>query len=208
MIICMYDILCVTNRRLCKGDFLQRLGEISAAGPAGIVLREKDLSPEAYKALAKEVWKICGDHQVTCILHNFQEVAQELGCQALHLPLPVLRRLSADERSRFTHLGASCHSVEEAQEAEKLGCTYIIAGHIFDTDCKKDLPGRGINFLEKMCESVSIPVYAIGGIRAENIARVRSAGAKGACLMSSVMECDHPKEYLMALKGVSDKNEI
>lgn len=86
--------------------------------------------------------------------------------------------------------------MEDALEAESLGCTYITAGHIFETDCKKGLPGRGLAFLRNVCVSVSIPVYAIGGIHDGNIAAVRGAGAKGACIMSGLMQCEDVKEYL------------
>ena len=123
-----------------------------------------------------------------------------MGCQSIHLPMSVLRTISADDRAGFTTLGASCHWAEEAIEAEKLGCTYITVGHIFDTDCKKGLPGRGIDFLQEVCRQVSIPVYAIGGIDAANIAEVRNAGAKGACVMSGAMVCEEPDMYLAALK--------
>ena len=91
-----------------------------------------------------------------------------------------------EERDAFQILGASCHSLEEAVEAENLGCTYITAGHIYETDCKKGLPGRGIGFLKKICETVSVPVYAIGGIGAENIQEIKNAGAAGGCIMSGV----------------------
>ncbi|MGN0572472.1 MAG: thiamine phosphate synthase, partial [Acutalibacteraceae bacterium] len=100
---------------------------------------------------------------------------------------------------RFSTLGASCHSVDDAIEAEKLGCTYITAGHVFNTDCKKGLPGRGTAFLKSVCDSVSIPVYAIGGICPENIAEIRSAGTAGACVMSGAMVCADVRKYLNEL---------
>ena len=104
--------------------------------------------------------------------------------------------MTDEQRSRLKVLGASCHSLEEALEAERLGCTYIIAGHIFATDCKKGLPGRGLDFLKSICENVSIPVYAIGGIDSSNIEAVRNAGAKGACVMSGFMQCEDVETYL------------
>ena len=132
--------------------------------------------------------EICNQYDVPCILHSFVKTAREIGCKSIHLPIPVLLELSKEDRSYFTTLGASCHSVEDAIKAEELGCSYIIAGHIFDTDCKKGLPGRGLDFLRNICESVKIPVYAIGGITADNIADVYAAGAKGACVMSGLMK--------------------
>lgn len=192
----MCNVLCVTNRLLCGKDFLSRIESLAKAQPKGIILREKDLSASEYKSLAKAVLEICKKHGTACILHGFADTAIELGVTNLHLPLHMLRELSQADRSSFTVLGASCHSAEEAIEAEALGCTYIIAGHIFDTDCKKGAPGRGLEFLEQVCDSVSLPVYAIGGINAENAGQSINAGAKGVCVMSGVMACSDPQEYL------------
>lgn len=200
MIIFMCNIICVTNRALCREDFLTRLEKLAKSKPCGMILREKDLSEKEYEILAKEAIKICRQYDTLCILHSFTDVAQRLDWKAIHLPMPILRTLSGKERSMFTTLGASCHSAEEAVEAERLGCTYVTAGHIFDTDCKQGLPGRGLDFLKRVCESVSIPVYGIGGISPGNIAEVVKAGAKGGCVMSGTMVCEDPQQYLAACK--------
>ena len=197
-----FSILCVTNRSLCPGDFLARIEELAACRPSALLLREKDLAEGEYEELAKKVMALCKAHEVSCILHSFHRVAHRLHAKALHLPLPMLRTLPAKNRSAFPVLGSSCHSIEEAAEAEKLGCTYITAGHVFDTDCKRGIPGRGIPFLQQVCRAVSIPVYAIGGIGPENIRRVQQAGAKGACIMSGAMVCKDAGKYLDALREV------
>ncbi len=185
---------------LCKGEFLRRIEEIAANKPKGIILREKDLTEKEYKELAKEVLFLCKKYEVPCILHSFVDAAIELGAENIHLPLHILRTVDEKKKETFKQIGASCHSVEEAQEAERLGCTYITAGHVFATDCKKGLSPRGLEFLQNVCESVFIPVYAIGGIGSENIQSVRNVGAKGACIMSGLMRCENVKEYLKALK--------
>lgn len=192
----MSDILCITNRSLCGEDFLTRIDKIAAARPAGIILREKDLSEDEYVKLACAVLDICGKYGTTCILHSFVGAAVKLGWSEIHLPLHILRGMSGEDRAKFTTLGASCHSAEDAIEAERLGCTYITAGHVFATDCKKGIPGRGLDFLKDVCGSVSIPVYAIGGISACNIADVRKCGASGACVMSGTMVCGNVVKYL------------
>lgn len=181
------DILCITNRKLCKEDFLKRIETIAATHPKAIVLREKDLAEQEYKILAEKVIRICKNYEVPCILHSFTKAAIALHVKAIHMPLPLLRNMTPQEKSHFEIIGASCHSLEEAQEAEKLGCTYITAGHIFLTDCKKGLPGRGLSFLQNICENISVPVYAIGGISNENIDAVRQTEAAGACIMSGFM---------------------
>ncbi len=194
----MSEILCVTSRALCAGRFLEQLERIAAAGPAGILLREKDLPLEDYVALAREALEICGRHQVPCLLHAFPEAARRLNHPLLHMPLGVLRAMPEEERRAFRVLGASCHSVEDAREAERLGCTYITAGHVFSTACKAGLAPRGLEFLREVCGAVSIPVAAIGGITPERWESVRAAGAAGACLMSSLMEAEDPERLLDA----------
>ena len=192
----MSDILCVTSRSLCREDFLTRLERVAAAGPAGVILREKDLPPEDYRALAERALALCRARGVPCILHSFPETAEALGERAIHLPLPLLRALPPERRGAFRVLGTSCHSVEDAREAEKLGCTYITAGHVFATDCKKGLAPRGLDFLRAVCRAVDLPVWAIGGITPENFPSVRAAGARGGCVMSGLMTCADPAALL------------
>lgn len=196
----MSDILCVTNRKLCHEDFQKRIEKIAACHPKGIILREKDMEANDYLKLAAKIMKICERHGVMCILHSFTDMAISLYAKAIHLPLHLLRKMTEEQKSRFTQLGASCHSVEDAFEAQALGCTYITAGHVFETDCKKGLPGRGIEFLRNVCAAVNIPVYGIGGIDADNIALVRNAGASGACLMSSLMTTDNITGLMKAME--------
>ena len=202
----MSDVICVTNRTLCRGDFLGRIEVIAGSKPAAIILREKDLTEEEYRALASQVMTICERLQVPCILHYHKKVAEKLKASALHVPLPVLREMTSQERKAFQMLGASCHSVSEAMEAEALGCTYLVAGHIFATDCKKGLEPRGLFFLREVCKSVRIPVYAIGGINSENIRLVKEAGAKGGCIMSGLMICDHPAEYIKEMEFLDENS--
>lgn len=192
----MSDILCVTNRNLCEGDFLQRIEQIARGGVKGIILREKDLDETAYKVLASSVLEICKKYQVPCILHSFVKVAEELCADGLHMPLPLLRKMTKEEKRMFPRLGASCHSVEEAVEAEHLGCTYLVAGHVFETDCKAGVPGRGLLFLEEVCRKVKLPVYGIGGIDSGNYRAIKRAGAKGCCIMSGLMRCADVRGYM------------
>lgn len=229
-----FKLICVTNRKLCKGyekygfdAFYDRISEIvnmkQDIRPASIILREKDLSEEEYREVAKRLKTICDRAGVVFCAHNYALVAEELGTPA-HFPLHVLEKLVRDKkisktnprnsgmlneisngmpdgrsnnildrRSEIYNLmryGASCHSAEDALCAYKLGCDYVTAGHVYITDCKKGLAPRGIDFLKKMCDSVPIPVYGIGGIDLESdkIDEVKQAGAKGACIMSGYMK--------------------
>lgn len=192
----MSSVIVITNRKLCRKDFLLQIERIASAHPQAIVLREKDLSEGEYYELSKKVIKICSEHKTQCILHTFVDAAKALGVKSIHLPLWKLRTLSKEEREYFSVLGASCHSVAEAEEAQRLGATYITAGHVFETDCKKGLPARGLKFLKEVAKSVDIPVYAIGGITKENTKEVLSCGAVGVCVMSGAMNAENAEEYI------------
>lgn len=190
----MSDIICVTDRNTCCEDFLTRIERIAECNPKAIVLRAKELTCDEYTSLAEKVIDICGKYGTQCILHNFTNSALYLGWDRIHLPLHLLTGLPEDIRCRFNTIGASCHSTADAITAAEQGADCITAGHIFATDCKKGLPPRGLDFLSEICRSANIPVYAIGGISADNIDSVRSSGAAGACIMSGLMSC--PKEKI------------
>lgn len=201
-------IIAVTNRSLCERPFLEQIKRVCETKPVALILREKDLPETEYEEMARQVLAICEEYGVICILHSYIETAKRLERQYVHLPLPLLRtcmqkteneekqikfmsgNLSMDQKNKNKLiLGCSVHSVEDAIEAEKLGASYLTAGHIFATDCKRGLPPRGMEFLKQVCETVNIPVYAIGGIGLNDgkIDSVCECGAAGACIMSAFM---------------------
>lgn len=178
-------------------DFFTQLEKICAAGIDRVILREKDLTEWEYEALAKKVIKICGKYNTPLSLHTFTEAAKRLDCKAIHLSFSDF---TSGKGEGFETVGVSVHSLNEAISAERSGASYITAGHIFPTDCKKDLPPRGTDFLREICETVHIPVYAIGGITPENAPLVKASGASGACLMSGLMKAMEPVDIISKIK--------
>jgi len=158
------DLIAVTNRHLCSRPFTEQITRVCKLHPKALILREKDLPEEEYFSLARQVKEICEQFKVPFIPHFYPAVARELGCDRLHLPLPLLLE-NPKVVSDFHTVGTSIHSVSEAVEAEKLGTSYLTAGHIYVTDCKKGLAPRGLGFLKDVCSTVNVPVYAIGGIK-------------------------------------------
>ena len=179
-------MIAVTNRHLCKGDFLKQIEYLASSDVDAIILREKDLAEADYEVLAGQVLEICKRYEKKCILHSYVDAARRLNCPDIHLPLPLLMEKQG-QLGDFSHIGTSVHSAADALAAEKAGATCLTAGHVFDTDCKKGLPGRGLQFLSNVCHTVSLPVYAIGGITPENLQQVLAAGAAGGCMMSLAM---------------------
>lgn len=183
-------LLCVTNRALCQGDFLEQVARVAALRPAGILLREKDLDESEYRELATQVDAVCRENGVPLVVHSHWNVAAELGCRHLHLTLSALEALAPDTRANLAssfELSTSCHSIADATRAQALGCTRILAGHVYETDCKPGLEPRGLAFLRGVCRAVDIPVWAIGGITPARLPELKAAGASGACMMSAFM---------------------
>lgn len=182
------NVIAVSNRTLCSRPFAEQLEQVCRLHPKALILREKDMPEEDYLLLAKDTMEICGKYHVPCILHTYVNAARKLHCTSIHLPLFLLRKYQG-KLNDFISVGTSVHSTEEAQEAQKLGATYLTAGHIYTTDCKKGLPPRGLDFLEDICRSVTLPVYAIGGISpgTDQISEVMKHGASGGCIMSGMM---------------------
>lgn len=195
----MCKIICVTNRHLCNVDFLLQIEEIAKSDIDYIILREKDLSESEYEKLAIKVIDICDKYKKTCILHSFINVAIRLNHDKIHLPLHILEE-NSNRLSSFSMIGASIHSVLEAKMAQQLGSTYITAGHIFATDCKKGLPPRGLEFCHSVCKSVDIKVFGIGGISSDNANIVLNSGADGVCIMSSFMTSLYPNDLLKQIR--------
>ena len=82
------------------------------------------------------------------------------------------------------------YAIELSREAQELGASYVTAGHIYATDCKKGLQPRGLDFLRQVCAAVDLPVYAIGGIKFDETQwmSLKECGAAGGCIMSGMMK--------------------
>lgn len=185
-------LIAVTDSATCPrplAEQIKRLTKLTELRPQAVILRAKSLDKTAYRMLALQAQQSCETAGIPLILHSDCQMARELGVKNLHLPLALLRQLPAYERTHFTRLSTSVHSVEEAIEAQALGSTMLVAGHICTTQCKAGLAPRGLGFLQAVCSAVSLPVYAIGGIGfdAAQHAELLANGASGACVMSAYM---------------------
>lgn len=189
----MCRLVCVTAKQLCKIDFCKRINEISKTKVDKIILREKYLSEEDYYTLAQNLLTACEAEKL--VIHSFVDVAIKLGVRKIHLPFEQFKNYK--NTMYFDVVGTSVHSVEDAVYAETHGADYIVAGHIFETDCKKGLTGRGVDFLRSVCDSVKIPVYAVGGINTKTACQLKNIKNKnfaGVCVMSELMQSESVAE--------------
>ena len=178
-------IIGVTNRKLCD-DFYDRIAEISKMNLEYLILREKDLSYEELKIMAKKIKDILLDSKIKLIINGNINVARAV--EAFGLQLSFKDFSDGVSKDYEGVIGVSIHSLREAIEGETLGANYLLYGHVFETDCKKGVTPRGLVELKEICSSVKIPVYAIGGIDEENYKSVINSGAYGVSIMSSLMK--------------------
>lgn len=186
----------ITNRHLVQGDFLKQLEKVTKLRPHALILREKDLTDDAYESLAKKVFDLCKREDITFFLHTKIEIARKIGCQNINLSIPVLKGLSETEKKALTEdfceISISCHSMEDVEIAMAGGATQIILGTIFETECKKGVLGKGVEFVREICQKCPLPVYAIGGMNMQRLPLVIDAGAAGCCMMSGFMQTTKP----------------
>lgn len=185
----MYSILCISNRRLCTDNFISRIKYIADCN-IPIILREKDLSEDEYLKLLQDI----GRHDI--IAHSFADAARKFGTKAIHMPLPLAERT---DLSGFETIGISTHSIVQARHAKELGASYITAGHIFATDCKKNIAPHGTELIRSITASIDIPVYGLGGINEQNAHTIIENGGYGIAVMSGFMTCSRIDEYIEKL---------
>ena len=195
----------ISNRKLCENENLEKqIEKIFSAYQRKIILenfeivaltlREKDLYKNEYLKLVEKIYPICQKYRIDLILHQNYDLRldNKYNIKGLHLSYNTFKSLNKNIREelikKYKKIGVSIHSIDEAKEVENLGATYIVAGHIFKTDCKKDLEPRGLKFIQELSLILTIPIFAIGGINEENSNLVLNSGAFGVCMMSSLMK--------------------
>lgn len=179
----MYRIA-ITNRKLTD-DLLRQIEILQRSDFRYIILREKDLPIDEYISLARKVLDISDK----IILHTFIDAALELNYFKIHLPFGLFKE-NLDKIKDFEIKGVSVHSAEEAFYSQENKADYVTYSHIFATDCKKGLEPKGLKSLEKVCQRISIPVYALGGINEQNAQSCIDVGASGVCMMSQAMKLE------------------
>lgn len=193
-------MIVITDRKQCRRPLDEQLELICSAQPEMVILREKDLSHDELERMAMDCLEVCERHDVPLSINSDIEVAERLDICRIHLPIHLMR---LGVPPTFTLVGVSVHSAEEAREAEDMGADYLIAGHIYCTSCKSTDP-RGTGFLESICDSVDIPVYAVGGVSPDNYLEILGKGATGGCCMSSMMRSDDPGDLIRRMNDIRD----
>ncbi|HEX5606005.1 MAG TPA: thiamine phosphate synthase [Candidatus Binatia bacterium] len=192
-----FDLYLVTDRLHTAGrDLLWVLEQALEGGVKAIQLREKDLSGKELFILAEKTRRLCQRYQAALFVNDRLDVALAIDAAGVQLGKPSLPLADARTllgNSRF--IGASVHSLEEAQSAERGGADFLVFGPVYFTPSKAAFGApQGVPALKKIVEIARIPVYAIGGITPDNITELRSACVERVALISAITEASQPKQ--------------
>ena len=182
----------VTNRyQDSLESFLEKVETACRSGVTIIQLREKNLTTNQYYQLAKQVKEITDAYQVPLIIDDRLDICLAVDAAGLHigddeLPVSVARKVLGPEKI----LGVTAKTVKRALEAETWGADYLGTGAIFPTTTKENAPITLISTLKTICQTVAIPVVAIGGLTSENIDQLAETGIAGVAVVRDLMQAE------------------
>ena len=182
----------VTNRyQDSLENFLEKVETACRSGVTIVQLREKNLTTNQYYHLAKQVKEITDAYQVPLIIDDRLDICLAVDAAGLHigddeLPVSVARKVLGPEKI----LGVTAKTVKRALEAEEAGADYLGTGAIFPTTTKENAPITLISTLKTICQTVAIPVVAIGGLTSENIDQLIGTGIAGVAVVRDLMQAE------------------
>lgn len=192
----------VTDRHWLGGDTLAHQVELALKGGATMIqLREKELGEAEFRQEALEVQAVCRKYQVPFLINDNVALAREIDADGVHvgqsdMEAGNVRTLLGPDKI----IGVTAKTVEQARRAQAAGADYLGSGAVFGTGTKSDTSRLDHGILQEICESVRIPVVAIGGITAENVLELQGRGIAGAAVVSGIFAAEDIKAAAKALK--------
>ena len=185
----IYQLYLVTDRELMSTKTLEEAVEKAIDGGCTMVqLREKNLSSRDFYNTAKALKEFLQTRGVPLIINDRVDIALAVGADGVHigqsdLPLHEARKILGNERI----IGVTAPTLPLALEAEKNCADYLGVGAVFGTTTKKDATKNTIEVLSEIAHTVKIPVVAIGGINADNVAKLAGSGISGVAVVSGII---------------------
>ena len=182
------QLYAVTDSRWLNGNSLAEVVEKALAGGVTCVqLREKHLPFDEFLRTAKEIKALCQNFHVPFIVDDNLDIALACDADGLHIgqndmPAAKARQLLGPDKI----LGVSAQTAQQAVNACRDGADYLGVGAVFPTGTKTDAVEVPLDMLKTITAAVDIPVVAIGGINADNIAQLSGTGIAGAAVVSAI----------------------
>ena len=194
----LYFITDSTN--YTEEEFLFRVEEALKGGVTLLQLREKEKTTREYIHLAEQVHKITKKYNIPLIVDDRVDVALSIDAEGVHvgqsdMPVSMARKLMGDDKI----VGATAKTVFQATEAYSQGADYLGVGAIYPTTTKVKTVLTKVDTLKEICDSVPIPVNAIGGLNKDNIDILKGINIAGICAVSAIMKAESPEKTVREL---------
>lgn len=184
-----YMLLYAVTDRAWVGtkSLYEQVKEALENGVTCVQLREKELNESDFLKEAKQISAICKEYKVPFIVNDNVNIAIACKADGIHIgqedmELTNVRKLVG----KGMIIGVSAHTVEEAIKAQEGGADYIGIGAVFATSTKTDVDVLSFETLRSICEAVDIPTVAIGGIKKDNICKLKGSGIDGVAVVSAI----------------------
>ena len=191
-----FDLYLVSDRTQTRGrDLLWVLEQALASGVKAVQLREKDLGGKELFQLAEQLRRLCERYDAALFINDRVDIALAVDAAGVQLggaslPIAASRSLLGPRKL----IGASIHSLAEGHQVEQSGADFVLFGPLYFTPSKANFGApQGLAALAQVVEMLSLPVYAIGGITADNLLSVRGLGVRGVALISAIISADDPR---------------
>lgn len=194
----------VTDRSWLGDETLYEQVEKALKGGVTLVqLREKKLDEATFEKEGRELLELCHQYHVPLLINDNVELAVKIGADGVHvgqsdMELQKARMLLGKDKI----IGVTAKTVEQAKAAEQAGADYLGSGAVFGTSTKADAKAMDLDQFQTICESVQIPVVAIGGINAENILQLKGRKMAGVAVVSGIFAC---KDIQKETRELSEK---
>ncbi|MBU4321196.1 MAG: thiamine phosphate synthase [Nitrospinae bacterium] len=201
-----FKLYLITDRKLVTRhlSLVTAVEEALKGGVKALQLREKDLGTRELLDMAYKMRELTDKYGAKLFINDRVDIALSVEADGVHLgqkSIPPHAVRKAVNASRITHhasrflIGVSAHSIEEAKQAEKEGADFITLGPVYKTPSKlKYGQPLGVDIIRKTKAEISIPVFAIGGLKQDRIKEVMDAGADGIALISGILGAENIKE--------------
>ncbi|WP_337287810.1 thiamine phosphate synthase [Candidatus Methylomirabilis sp.] len=200
-----WGLYVITDRSRTKGRPLEVVVDAALAGGAkAIQLREKDLSTRDLYKLIERLLPLVRGRGAHLLINDRVDLTLALPIDGVHLARTSLPPAETRALLGPTRLiGVSCHSLEEAIEAERGGADFIVFGPLFPTPSKAAYGSPvGLTQIKEMRRQIRLPILGIGGVTTPNAASVMASGTDGVAVISAVMMADDPADAVSALLRV------
>ena len=197
----------VTDRHWLDGRTLYEVVKESLDGGATFMqLREKTLDEETFYQEAVELQALCKEYGVPFVVNDDVDIAVRMNADGVHVGQSDME--AGDVRALIGPdkiLGVSAQTVEQAKLAEERGADYLGVGAVFPTGSKDDAEDVPFETLKEICQAVSIPVIAIGGITEGNTPALAGSGICGIAVISAIYAQEDIPEATRRLKAVTEE---